>query len=146
MQIIEKIIERLEEYRASSEDDYHGLGCEDDFGAMNAYGHAIEIVNQVAEEYGDSQTQDSKKIYDYIKRQINPYGKPFDGTVYAFGLQIMNYIERMRTEEHEEEVCEWREDMTLSRSAIGHGKFESLMYVCKWKYCPYCGKRIKVVE
>lgn len=45
-----------------------------------------------------------------------------------------------------EEVCEWREDMTLSRSAIGHGKFESLMYICKWKYCPYCGKKIKVVE
>ena len=45
-----------------------------------------------------------------------------------------------------EEVCEWREDMTLSRSAIGHGKFESLMYTCKWKYCPYCGKKIKVVE
>lgn len=45
-----------------------------------------------------------------------------------------------------EEVCEWREDMTLSRSAIGHGKFESLMYVCKWEYCPYCGKKIKIVE
>ena len=38
---------------------------------------------------------DEKKIYNYIKEQINPYGKPFTGTVYEFGLKIMDYIENM---------------------------------------------------
>lgn len=36
-----------------------------------------------------------KKIYNYIKGQINPYGKPFEGTVYEFGLKIMDFIENM---------------------------------------------------
>ena len=45
---------------------------------------------------------DEKKNYNYIKEQINPYGKPFTGTVYEFGLKIMDYIENM------EKVGEWR--------------------------------------
>ena len=38
---------------------------------------------------------DKSKIYDYIKRTINPYGKPFKGTVYEFGIKIMDYIKNM---------------------------------------------------
>lgn len=41
---------------------------------------------------------DKSKIYDYIKRTINPYGKPFEGTAYEFGLKIMDYIENMDDE------------------------------------------------
>lgn len=36
-----------------------------------------------------------RKIYNYIKRTINPYGKPFEGTAYELGLKIMDYIENM---------------------------------------------------
>lgn len=57
-------------------------------------------------------------------------------------ISIVNQL----AEESKDDFCEWIEDMTLSRSAIAHGKFESLSYICKWKYCPYCGKKIKVVE
>lgn len=38
---------------------------------------------------------DEKKLTRYIKTEINPYGKPFDGTVFEFGNMIMDYIERM---------------------------------------------------
>lgn len=38
---------------------------------------------------------DEKKLLYYIKSQINPYGKPFEGSVYDFGLKIMDYIENM---------------------------------------------------
>lgn len=41
---------------------------------------------------------DKRKIYDYIKRTINPYGRPFEGTAYEFGLKIMDYIENMDDE------------------------------------------------
>lgn len=41
---------------------------------------------------------DKSKIYDYIKRTINPYGKPFKGTAYELGLKIMDYIENMDDE------------------------------------------------
>ena len=38
---------------------------------------------------------DKRKIYDYIKRTINPYGRPFKGTAYEFGLKIMDFIENI---------------------------------------------------
>lgn len=41
---------------------------------------------------------DKSKIYDYTKRTINPYGKPFEGTAYELGLKIMDYIENMDDE------------------------------------------------
>ena len=36
-----------------------------------------------------------EKIRDYIKAEINPYGKPFEGTAYELGLKIMRYIDAM---------------------------------------------------
>lgn len=41
---------------------------------------------------------DKHKIYDYIKRTINPCGRPFEGTAYELGLKIMDYIENMDDE------------------------------------------------
>lgn len=38
---------------------------------------------------------DRDEIYNYIKREINPYGKPFKGSVTKFGVKIMDYIENM---------------------------------------------------
>ena len=36
-----------------------------------------------------------KKIRDYIKGEINPYGKSFEGTAYELGLKIIRYIDSM---------------------------------------------------
>lgn len=41
---------------------------------------------------------DKRKIYNYIKKTINPYGRPFEGTAYELGLKIMDYIENMNDE------------------------------------------------
>ena len=41
---MDRIVEQLEEHKKESHDDYLGLGCDDDFGAMCAYSHAIDIV------------------------------------------------------------------------------------------------------
>ena len=38
---------------------------------------------------------DKRKIYDYIKKTINPYGRPFEGTAYEFGLKLMDFIEHI---------------------------------------------------
>lgn len=42
---------------------------------------------------------DRDEIYSYIKRKINPYGKPFKGTAFEFGVKIMDYIKNMTKEE-----------------------------------------------
>lgn len=41
---------------------------------------------------------DKSKIYGYIKRTINLYGKPFKGTAYDLGVKIMDFIENMDDE------------------------------------------------
>lgn len=42
------------------------------------------------------------RICRYIKTEINPYSKPFEGTVYEFGLKIMNYVKSIVEAEKEE--------------------------------------------
>ena len=35
---------------------------------------------------------DRNKLYNHIKTEINPYGKPFEGTAYEFGNKLMDYL------------------------------------------------------
>lgn len=59
-----------------------------------------------------------KKICDYIKGKINPYGKPFEGTAYELGLKIMRYIDAMESaydiDKVVEELYEERTKILLS--------------------------------
>lgn len=36
---------------------------------------------------------EAEKISNYIKNEINPYGNPFEGNAYEFGLKLMKYLE-----------------------------------------------------
>ena len=126
-----------------------------------------------------------KKIRDYIKGEINPYGKPFEGTAYELGLKIMRYIDAMDSAYDIDRVVEELEsELKKGNIAIDFGEFRLFEIVkqcvvsddvCEWKYndseyyfesscehlqifmsdgpkeneydfCPYCGKKIKVVE
>lgn len=49
---------------------------------------------------------DAEKISNYIKREINPYGKPFEGTAYEFGLKLMKYLENASVDYDVDEVVE----------------------------------------
>ena len=125
-----------------------------------------------------------KKIRDYIKGEINPYGKPFEGTAYELGLKIMRYIDAMDSDYDAEKVVEELET-DFSIKLYGSGNSDNYLIpvkraieivkqgcvyddVCEcrrlkdckslfetscgyifaregFKYCPYCGKKIKVV-
>ncbi len=41
---------------------------------------------------------DGKKLYKWIKAEINPYGKPFEGTVFEFGNKVMEHIVAMENQ------------------------------------------------
>ena len=58
-----------------------------------------------------------KKICDYIKGKINPYGKPFEGSAYELGLKIMKYIDVMDSAYDIDKVVE--EIKTLKEEALG---------------------------
>lgn len=68
------------------------------------------------------------KIYKYIKTEINPYGRPFEGTTYEFGLKLMEYIENMTPVEEKEVVHgEWKK--------VGSGSLYDT-YECTNCHCP----------
>ena len=142
-----------------------------------------------------------KKIRDFVKVEINPYGKPFEGTAYELGLKIIRYIDSMDSaydldkvvEELEatkgyacygmkcdeckythdcfegeksqemaidkaieivkqggvsDDACEWKTNDNQHMFAMWEtecGTQTMIQKLPSYKYCPYCGKKIKVV-
>lgn len=48
----------------------------------------------------------AETISDYIKREINPYRRPFKGSVYEFGLKLMKYLENASVDYDVDKVAE----------------------------------------
>ena len=48
----------------------------------------------------------AETISGYIKREINPYGRPFKGSVYEFGLKLMKYLENASADYDVDKVVE----------------------------------------
>ncbi|MDY4770241.1 MAG: hypothetical protein SO267_05865 [Lachnospiraceae bacterium] len=98
---------------------------------------------------------DKSKIYDYIKRTINPYGKPFEGTAYELGLKIMDYIENMDDEKENDWIpvserlpedgtyittldgdLVGQEEPFTGMCGIENGKWDDEDCVIAWMYLP----------
>ena len=100
-----------------------------------------------------------KKIRDYIKGEINPYGKQFEGTAYELGLKIMRYIDAMDSAYDIDRVVEELEsELKKGNIAIDFGEFRLFEivkqcvvsdYVCEWKqtstarYKTSCGYKLE---
>ncbi len=54
---------------------------------------------------------DADDVYRYIKTEINPYGKPFQGSAYELGLKIMEHIEKMSATYDVDKVAERLEEI-----------------------------------
>ena len=101
-----------------------------------------------------------KKIRDYIKGEINPYGKQFEGTAYELGLKIMRYIDAMDSAYDIDRVVEELEsELKKGNIAIDFGEFRLFEIVkqggvsdddvCEWKqtstakYKTECGYKLE---
>ena len=100
-----------------------------------------------------------KKIRDYIKGEINPYGKQFEGTAYELGLKIMRYIDAMDSAyDIDRVVDELESELKKGNIAIDFGEFRLFEivkqcvvsdYVCEWKqtstarYKTSCGYKLE---
>ena len=143
-EFIEKLIGRLEEHKTKA--FVTGITNRPyEFGACQAMDDAVKIVNQLAEEYKGEELRKSQKIYSFIKREINPYGKPFEGTVYEFGLKVMKYITNLHTEEYNNGFCEWKSEKDMFIQNPHNGRMFSNEPSMKNIYCNTCGKKIKIV-
>lgn len=159
-EFIDKLIARLEELKSSVM--LNNKCCK------HIIDKIIEIVNELAEEYKNkSVIMDDLKIFlqkkfDYCAEQagmnleaecnseIASYFRErkelYLDRANIYG-EVMREIDRL-AEEYNNDFCEWKKQTIGSTELI---REPHRMYLFKtsddeWVYCPYCGKKIKVVE
>lgn len=76
---------------------------------------------------------------------MNKYGRNIGFISKNKAIEIVNQL----AEEYNNDVCEWKyhrtiDDIPMYETSCYH-EFEK-RFVKKYKFCPYCGKKIKVVE
>lgn len=77
----------------------------------------------------------------YTKKYVTPYGN--NGYKDTKAISIHKAIEIVKQGGVSDDVCEWREEGLFLYTSCGD---RVNAYSDDFKYCPYCSKRIKVVE
>lgn len=84
---------------------------------------------------------EAEKISNYIKNEINPYGNPFEGNAYEFGLKLMKYLENASVDYDVDNVVEQLEDESEKCSICE-------LPTCKEdeSHCCYCNGLNKAID
>ena len=94
---------------------------------------SVETIPTCAVD-GYSMTEEEKMIFtDEAVKIVNQVAEEYNST-------------SKNSSNSNDEVCEWKLDTTYEHMATAHEEYESVVDINSWKYCPYCGKKIKVVE
>ena len=133
---IDKVVEQLEEKIVITwKHDYDG-------GRKDAFNEAIGIVKQgfVGTETGI----EAETIRDKAVKWNNNSSK-------RVPYEFIEFVEGKRTIDAEDDVCEWmlcdEESNVYDTSCRNpHILIEGTPKENNYEYCPYCGKKIKVVE
>ena len=80
----------------------------------------------------------------YTKKYVTPYGN--NGYRDTKAISIHKAIEIVKQGGVSDDVCEWKVKSNYYVTKCSHDT--DVMYGLKqdFKYCPYCGKKVKVVE
>lgn len=68
----------------------------------------------------------AERLCTYIKAQINPYGKPFEGSAYDFGLKIMDHIGGMDAAYNLDRVVEQLKDLKPYKLDLADAMMDTL--------------------
>ena len=139
-EFIEKLIKRLEELKElhaelikdGLEEDYHS-GCE------GMCVDIIKIVNQLAKEHEHciKSSCTNCEVYDKEKHYCPKW------------CEVIKHTTSELAEEYENDFCEWKYDGTMYDRCPHTETLFARIHNCDekiFKFCPYCGKEIKVVE
>ena len=90
--------------------------------------------------------KDQPTAYD-VERVVDELEKELEKGNIAIDFGEFRLFEIVKQDDVSDDVCEWK-DKELYGYYTSCTEFRSCI-ACKdtyWKYCPYCGKKIKVVE
>lgn len=128
--VFDKIIEGLKEKSFVDYEEYYKDGGE----CLMSISDAIEIVNQVAEEYCKPKLTPEQReaCWAHSSKDCSKCGQC--------------YVPEINVGENEE-FCEWRNNGIADEWNPSCEKGTYNVFGVAWfKRCPYCGKEIKVVE
>lgn len=162
-EFIEKLINGLEEYKYShllehnSEECLHCQENEDDWNCFNrnclvcVCDSTISIVNALAGEYkgNDYWKIIYNKVCDIEKKYSDCGNIESVNDCIKLENLLQYFKEELRSvEERENDFCEWEVDgvylMCQHKTELFVSCLEDEKY--RYKHCPICGKKIKVVE
>ena len=90
-----------------------------------------------------------KEIFDWLREQIygnNDKAKNFSKDTYVVNKKYVDKIINEAEAKWKEDCCEWKPHDKAKNVLMVHGELHYRHYVSEWKFCPYCGKQIKISE
>ena len=87
---------------------------------------------------------DRNKLYNHIKTEINPYGKPFKGSAYEFGNKLMDDLMEMEVVDAKPIVHgKWIHDINNMYGCSVCMNRETMSPKKMKNFCPNCGAYMK---
>ena len=93
-------------------------------------------INKIVEELEENASR-------YTKKYTTPYGN--NGYKDIKAISIRKAIEIVKQGGVTDDVCEWKQDNMCEKVYMVCGGCFTSVYQKDFKYCPYCGKKIKIV-
>lgn len=89
-----------------------------------------------------------KKLMDRLEESKAKFVFGIKGTSLLECMEVnaVSIIAHQLAEEYNNDFCEWEIYGNSKHAVTGHGQVKYTYEVEDWLVCPYCGKRIKVVE
>ena len=89
-------------------------------------------------------------VYD-VDKVVEEFDKKYNNSLWIkgneeFSITRNELIKIVKQGGVSDDVCEWKQDNMFEAVYRVCGGFSTTVYQKDFEYCPYCGKKIKVVE
>ena len=111
---------------------------------QKAHSYSTLMLYEIADMIEDAPTTyDIDKVVEQLEEQKSGLTEWAEDE--AFKLATNNAIEIVKQGGVADDVCEWKQDNMFEAVYRVCGGFSTTVYQKDFEYCPYCGKKIKVV-
>lgn len=112
---------------------------------QQAHSYSTLMLYEIADMIEDAPT-----AYD-VDKVVEEFDKKYNNSLWIkgneeFSITRNELIEIVNQFGISDDVCEWKQDNMFEAVYRVCGGFSTTVYQKDFEYCPYCGKKIKVVE
>ena len=132
-------------YKEVGKEDYYiGYSSYDLNNVFEWKEECFELVEEKESEHNIHKA--FKDIIERLEKKAEDFGIGIANGAKFVRLESAIEIVNKVAEEYKQEVCEWKKHKKYECTVEAHGGYEHIEFIRQCEYCPYCGKKIKVVE